>query len=66
MPKEHAKEDKGCAEEEIDGDLLGEDSPGEEDGGDGIEIYIIGGDDGSQFLQHPVPSQETEHRSDTA
>ena len=57
----HAHEDEQGAGEEIEGDALGEDQPGKEYGGDGIEIDIVGDDDGSEFLDGPVPSQITEH-----
>ena len=57
----HAGEDEQGAGEEIEGDALGEDQPGKEYGGDGIEIDIVGDDDGSEFLDGPVPSQITEH-----
>ena len=53
--EEHTKKDEGSSEKEVDGDLLGEDGPSEEDGGNGIEIDVVGGDDCTQFLQYPVP-----------
>ena len=62
----HAEEDEEGAEEEVDGDLLGEDEPGKDYGGNGIKVDIVSGHDGSQFLHHPVPGQEAEHRGDTA
>ncbi len=58
----HAEEDEGGAKEEPRCDLLVEQPPCEDDGGDGIEIHPVGGDDGTQFADHPVPCQETEHR----
>lgn len=39
----HTYEDEEGADEEIDGNLLGEDEPGKDDGGDGIEIDIVSG-----------------------
>ena len=61
----HAHEDKEGADEEIEGDALGEDEPGEEHGGNGIEIDVVGDDDGSQLLDDPIPCQVTEHGGDT-
>jgi len=60
----HAYEDEQCAEEEIEGDAFGEDEPGEDDRGDGIEIDVVGDDDCSQFLHDPIPRQITEHGGD--
>lgn len=53
--EEHTKKDEGSSEEEVDGNLLREDGPSKEDGGNRIEIDVIGGDDCTQFLQYPVP-----------
>ena len=55
ISKVHADEDEGGSEKEIDGDLFGENGPSEKDGGIGVEIDVIGGDDGTQFLQYPIP-----------
>ena len=49
-----------------EGDLLRKDGPGEDDGGDRVEIDVVGGDDSTQFLQHPVPRHEAPHRGDAA
>ena len=57
----HAEEDEGRAEEEPNGDLLVEQPPGKEDGGDGIEVNPVGGDDGTQLTDDPVPDEETDH-----
>ena len=62
----HAGEDEDGADEEINGDLLGEDGPGEENGGDGVEIDVVGGCDCTEFLQDPVPGEEAPHRGDAA
>lgn len=39
-----------------------EQPPGEEDGGDGIEVNPVGGDNGSESADDPVPRHVTEHR----
>ena len=41
----HTDEDKERAEEEKDGDALGEYQPRKDNGGDGVEIDIVGGYD---------------------
>ena len=61
----HAYEDEQGAEEEIDGDAFGEDEPGKEHRGDGVEINGVGNHDGSQFLDDPIPRQVTDHGSYT-
>ena len=40
--------------------------PGEDDGGDRIEIDVVGSHDSAQLLEHPVPCQETQHGGHTA
>ena len=62
----HAEEDEQGAEKEEDGDLLGEDDPGEEDGSDGVEVDVVGGDDRPELRHHPVPGEEAGHRGHTA
>lgn len=57
----HTQQDKDRANDEIDRYLFRENQPGKEDGGDGIEVNIIGGSDGAEFLHYPVPRQETKH-----
>ena len=57
----HSHEYQHRAEQEPQGDALAEHQPGKEDGGDGIEIDVVSSHDGPQFLQHPVPGQETTH-----
>ena len=64
--KVHAGKDEDGAEEEPGGDLLVEEPPGKEYGGDGIEIDPVGGNNGSEFAHNPVPKQEAEHRGDDA
>ena len=64
--KVHAGKDEDGAEEEPGGDLLVEQPPGKDDGGDGVEIDPVGGDDGSQLADDPVPEQETDHRGNDA
>ena len=61
----HACEDEDGADEEIDGDAFGQDEPGKEDGGDGIEIDVVGCYHSTQLLDDPVPCQITEHGGDT-
>ena len=60
--EEHACEDEGGAEKEPDGDLFVEEPPGEENGGDGVEIHPVGGDDGTEFADDPIPGDITDHR----
>ncbi len=43
----HTYKDQYGAKDEIDRDLLWENDPGKEDGGDGIEIDVVGGDNGA-------------------
>ena len=62
----HTCKDEDGAEEEPDCDLFIEEPPGEEDGGDGVEIDPIGGDDGTQFADDPVPDEVAEHRGNDA
>ena len=57
----HAHEDEQSTKQEIDGDTLGEDEPGKNHRSDGVEIDIVGDNDGSQLLHDPVPRQVTEH-----
>ena len=64
--KEHTGEDEDGAEEEPDGDLLVEQPPGEEDGGQGVQVDPVGGDDGTELADDPVPNEEAEHRGDDA
>ena len=45
-----AGEDEDGAKEEVDGDLLAEDGPGEDDRGDGVEIDVVGGNDGGELF----------------
>ena len=58
----HAGEDEDGAEKEPRGDLFVEQPPGTDDGGDGVEIHPVGGDDSSQLADDPVPEQVTDHR----
>ena len=60
----HAEEDEGRAEKEPDGDFLVEQPPGEEDGGDRIEVNPVCGDDRTELADDPVPGEITEHRGD--
>ena len=57
----HACKDEDGAEEEPDGDLLMEEPPGEEDSGDGVEIDPVGGNNGTQLADDPVPDEVAEH-----
>ena len=49
LGEEHAGEDEGGTEDEVEGDLLVEDGPGEDDGDYGIEIDIVDADNGAKF-----------------
>ena len=60
----HTEEDKGRAEKEPDGDFLVEQPPGEEDGGDGIEVDPVRRDDRTELADDPAPGEVTEHRGD--
>ena len=60
----HSKEDESRAEEKPNGDLLVEQPPGKEDGGDGIEVNPVRSDDRTKFADDPVPGKVTKHRSD--
>ena len=57
----HACKDEDGAEEEPDGNLLVEEPPSEEDGGDGVEIDPVGSNDGAEFADDPVPDEVAEH-----
>ena len=61
VAEEHAGEDEHRADEEVEGDALREHEPGEENGGDGVEIDVVGGHDGTKLLQGPVPRDEADH-----
>ena len=60
----HTKEDESGAEEKPDGNLLVEQPPGEEDGGDGIEVDPVRRDDRTELADDPVPDEVTKHRGD--
>ncbi len=45
--KVHADKDEDGANKEINGDLFWKNNPGKENGGDGIEIDVVGGNNGS-------------------
>ena len=62
----HTCEDEDGAKKEPGGNLLVEEPPGEEDGGDGIEVDPVSSDDGTQFTDDPVPDEVAEHRGDNA
>ena len=64
VSKIHANEDEGRAEKEPKGDVLMKQPPGEEDGGDGIEVNPVRSDDRTKFADDPVPGEVTEHRGD--
>ena len=49
LGEEHAGEDEGGAEDEVEGDLLIENGPGEDNGDYGIEIDVVGADNGAKF-----------------
>ena len=58
----HAEENEGGAEEKPDGNLLVEQPPGKEYGGDGIEVDPVRSDHRTKFTNDPVPSEVAEHR----
>ena len=60
----HAEEDEGRAEKEPDGDFLVEQPPGEQNGGDGIEVDPVRRDHRTELADDPVPGEITEHRGD--
>ena len=60
----HAEEDEGRAEKEPNGDLLVEQPPSKENGGDGIEVNPVCGDDRTELADDPVPDEVTKHRGD--
>ena len=60
----HTEEDEGRTEEEPNGDLLIKQPPGEEDGGDGIEVNPVRSDDRTEFADDPIPGKVTKHRGD--
>ena len=53
----HTEEDEGGTEEEPNGDLLVEQPPGKEYGGDGIEVDPVRSDHRTKFTNDPVPSE---------
>ena len=60
----HAEEDESGAEEEPNGDLLVEQPPGEQNGGDGIEVDPVRRDHRTELADDPVPDEVTKHRGD--
>ncbi len=62
----HAGKNEGGAEDEIEGDLFAEYGPSEDDCDYGIEIDVVGANEGSKLLENPVPRQETRHGGDAA
>ena len=61
VSKIHAHKDESRAEKEPNGDLLVEQPPGEENGGDGIEVDPVCCDHRAEFADDPVPDKVTEH-----
>ena len=57
----HTDEDEGGTHEEPDGDLFTEQPPGKENGGDGVEIDPVGGDDDAEMLDDKVPGEVADH-----
>jgi len=58
----HANKYQERAQNKEKRNLLVQYQPGKDDGGDGIKVDVVGGYNGTQFLEHPVPSQKTQHR----
>ncbi len=57
----HADENQGGTDEEEDGDALVEYQPRKDNRGDGIDVNVVGGRDGTDGLQRPVPRHEAHH-----
>ena len=57
----HADEDQGGTDEEEDGDALVEYEPRKDNRGDGIDVNVVGGRDGTDGLQRPVPRHKAHH-----
>ena len=57
----HADENQGGTDEEEDGDALVEYQPRKDYRGDGIDVNVVGGRDGTYGLQRPVPRDEAHH-----
>ena len=62
----HTYEDAGSTCEEVGSDFLAQYPGGKDHGGDGVEINPVGGFDGSQLGDAPVPREETHHGSQAA
>jgi hypothetical protein len=62
----HAYKYQESAKNKENRNLLMQYKPGEDDGGDRIEIDVVGSHDSAQLLEHPVPCQETQHGGHTA
>ena len=62
----HASKNEGGTEDKVEGNLLAEDGPSEDDCDYGIEIDVVSADEGSELLENPVPRQETRHGGDAA
>ena len=62
----HAGKNEGGAKDEVEGNMLAEDGPREDNGDYWIEIDVVGADDGSQLLENPVPCEIAPHRGNAA
>ena len=59
----HARQDEYRTHQEPRCDLLMQQPPSEDDGGDGVEIDPVGSNDSAEFADDPVPNNITPHRS---
>ena len=62
----HTGENEGRTHEEPDGDLLAEQPPGKENGGDGVEIHPVGGNDDAELLDDEIPGKVADHGGNDA
>lgn len=62
----HAGKNEGGAEDEIEGDLFAEYGPSEDDCDYGIEIDVVGANEGSKLLENPIPCEIASHGGDAS
>ena len=62
----HAQQDADGAGEEVGSNLLAQHPRGENHGGDGVEVYPVGGFHRAQLGDAPVPGEKANHRRQTA
>lgn len=59
----HARQDEYRTHQEPRRDLLMQQPPSEDDGGDGVKIDPVGSNDSTKFADDPIPYDVTTHRS---